>query len=132
MNFPVWPFFEKDEINSVQKVLESGKVNYWTGNRGRLFEKEFSKFSDCKYAVAVANGSLALTAAYMALGLAEGDEIITTSRTYIATSSTAVLLGIKPVFADVDYSSGNIKADTIEHLITRKTKAISVNFCKFV
>ena len=126
MNFPNWPFFEEDEITAVQKVLLSGKVNYWTGNIGRLFEKNFSDFSSCKYSVAVANGSLALTAAYMSLGLSFGDEIITTSRTFIATSSTALLLGIKPVFADLDYLSGNINAKTIEPLITKKTKAIAV------
>ena len=74
----------------------------------------------------MANGSLALSAAYLAVGLGSGDEIITTPRTFIATASSAVLLGATPVFADVDPDSGSITAATIAPLITPRTKAISV------
>lgn len=126
MNLPSWPFYDDDEITSVSKILKSGKVNYKTGKVGKEFEKAFASFSQCKYAVAIANGSLALTAAYAALDLSPGDEFITTPRTFIATSSSAVLLGLVPIFADVDFNSGNITPETIEPLITKKTKAISV------
>ena len=74
----------------------------------------------------MANGSLALSAAYLAVGLGQGDELITTPRTFIATASSAVLLGAKPVFADVDPDSGAITAATIAPLITPRTKAIAV------
>ena len=75
---------------------------------------------------AMANGSLALSAAYLAIGLGQGDELITTPRTFIATASSAVLLGAKPVFADVDPDSGSILLQQIAPLITSSTKAISV------
>ena len=121
-----WPYYEDDEISIVKEILESGKVNYWTGNQGKLFEKEFADWSGNRYAIALANGSLALTAAYTALGLQDEDEFITTPRTFIATSLCGVMLGAKPIFADVDFNSGAITAETIEPLITNKTKVISV------
>ena len=74
----------------------------------------------------MANGSLALSAAYLAVGIGQGDELITTPRTFIATASSAVLLGAKPIFADVDPNSGAITAATIAPLITPRTKAISL------
>ena len=126
MSFPKWPVFDKNEISVASNILESGKVNYWTGNQGKNFEKEFSEYFDVKYAIAMANGSLALSSSYLALGLKKNDEIITTPRTFIATASSAVLLGFKPIFADVDLDSGLITADTIEPLINKKTRAISV------
>ena len=126
MSFPKWPVFDKSEIDLASNILESGKVNYWTGNHGKNFEKEFSEHFDVKYSIAMANGSLALSSSYLALGLKKNDEISTTPRTFIATASSAVLLGYKPIFADVDLDSGLITSDTIEPLINKKTKAISV------
>lgn len=126
LNFNPWPFFSEDEINKVSQILSSGKVNYWTGVEGKNFESEFAEYVDSKYGIVMANGSLALTSAYKSIGLSSGDEIITTPRTFIATSSSAVLLGAKPVFADVDLNSGCITSEKIEPLITPKTKAISV------
>tara|TARA_B100000989_G_scaffold298896_1_gene290842 strand:+ start:596 stop:1756 length:1161 start_codon:yes stop_codon:yes gene_type:complete len=121
-----WPHYEKDEIFKIEQILKSGKVNYWTGNEGKNFEKEFAKFAGTKYAIALANGSLALSAAYLAINIKEGDEIITTPRTFIATSSAALLLKAKPIFADVDRDTGCISAKTIKPLINSKTKAISI------
>ena len=126
MKLSTWPFFDNDEIDMVSECLRSGKVNYWSGDEGRSFEKDFSKFLGVDFSIALANGTLALNCAYRALELGPGDEFITTPRTFIATSSAAVELGAKPVFADVDYSSGCIKAETIEPLITNRTKLISV------
>lgn len=121
-----WPVFSDDQIQKVSQILLSGRVNYWTGFEGKNFEKEFAKYTDTKYGIVMANGSLALEAAYKSIGLTSGDEIITTPRTFIATSSSAVLLGAKPVFADVDLNSGCISLESIEPLINKKTKAISV------
>jgi len=119
-----WPFFEKDEIEAVMRVLQSGKVNYWTGDEGRLFEKEFAAFVGCKHAIALANGSVALECALKALGIGTGDEVITTSRTFIASASSAVMVGARPVIADVDHESQNLTAETIRRVLTPRTKAI--------
>ena len=126
MKIPSWPFFEQDEIHKVSEILKSGKVNYWTGQETRFFENEFSKWSNNNYGIALANGSLALSSAYLSLNIGENDEVITTPRTFIATASSLCLLKAKPIFADVDINSGNITAETIEPLINKKTKAISV------
>jgi len=119
-----WPYFAPDEIAAAVRVLESGKVNYWTGNEGRQFELEFARFAGCQYAVAVANGTVALELALRALGVGPGDEVITASRTFIASASCAVTLGARPVCADVDRDSGNITADSIRAVCTPATKAI--------
>ena len=126
MKISTWPYYSDDEIKKTSEILSSGLVNYWTGSETKSFEKEFAVFSQSKFAVALANGSLALSCAYLSLNLKTGDEIITTPRTFIATSSSALLLGIKPVFADVDINSGCITCESIEQLITKKTKAITV------
>jgi len=122
--FPPWPFFAEDEIEAAATVLRSGKVNYWTGEEGRMFEKEFAAFVGCKHAIAVANGTVALECALKALGISPGDEVITTSRTFIASASCAVALGAKPVLADVDPVTQNITADSIRAVLTPKTRAI--------
>lgn len=106
------------------RVLRSGKVNYWTGEEGRLFEKEFADSTESKYAIALANGTIALETALKSLGVGSGDEVITTSRTFIASASCAVAVGARPVMADVDRDSQNLTADTIRPLITPRTKAI--------
>lgn len=122
--FAPWPYFAQDEIDAVLSVLKSGNVNYWTGEEGRLFENEFANFTGCNYAVALSNGTVALELALYVLGIKPGDEIVTTSRTFIASASCAAMRGAKPVMADVDPVSQNITADTIKPVITRKTKAI--------
>lgn len=119
-----WPFFANDEIEIVNKVLSSGRINYWTGEEGRLFEKEFAAYHGVKYSVALMNGTVALEAALYALGIGCGDEVIVTPRTFIASASCIVLAGAKPVFVDVDTESQNIAADKIEQAITPRTKAI--------
>ena len=121
-----WPQFGDDQIAAAARVLASGQVNSWTGTETNAFEQEFASWCGCRHAIATANGSLALSSAYLAIGIGLGDELITTPRTFIATASSAVLLGAKPVFADVDAESGAITAATIEPLITPRTKAIAV------
>jgi dTDP-4-amino-4,6-dideoxygalactose transaminase len=105
-------------------VLRSGKVNYWTGEEGRQFEAEFADHVGAKYGICVANGTLALELALYALGIGAGDEVITTSRTFIASASCAVMRGARPVCVDVDRDSQNITPETIRAAITEKTKAI--------
>ncbi len=124
VSFAPWPQFAPDEIAAVSTVLQSGKVNYWTGQEGRLLEQEFAAVAGCKYAVALANGTVALELALYALGIGPGDEVITTSRTFIASASAAVMRGATPVIADVDPVSQNIRAETIRAVLSPKTKAI--------
>jgi dTDP-4-amino-4,6-dideoxygalactose transaminase len=122
--FSPWPQFEADEIEAVTSVLRSGKVNYWTGEEGRKFENEFAEYVGTKHAVCVANGTVALELALHVLGIGPGDEVITTSRTFIASASCIVMRGARPVCVDVDRNSQNITAETIRRAITPKTKAI--------
>ena len=124
--FSSWPAFTDEEADVVRDVLISNKVNYWTGNECKKFEKEFSEFSGSKYAVALGNGTLALDVALKALDIGSGDEVIVTSRTFIASISSIVNSGAMPIFADVDLASQNITPETIRSVITDKTKAI---FC---
>jgi dTDP-4-amino-4,6-dideoxygalactose transaminase len=122
--FAQWPYFEADEIDAATRVLQSGKVNYWTGEEGRRFEEEFAAQAGCKYGIAVANGTVALELALHALGIGPGDEVIVPSRTFIASASCVVMRGAKPVLADVDPNSQNLTAETIRPLLTTRTRAI--------
>jgi dTDP-4-amino-4,6-dideoxygalactose transaminase len=122
--FAPWPQFTADDAEAATAVLRSGKVNYWTGNEGREFEKEFAAHVGTRHAVALANGSVAIELALRALGIGPGDEVVTTPRTFLASASSAVMVGAKPVFADIDPDSGNITAATIERVLTERTRAV--------
>jgi dTDP-4-amino-4,6-dideoxygalactose transaminase len=122
--FSSWPSFDEEECDAVRKVLLSNKVNYWTGDICRQFEQEFASWASTEYAVALANGSVALEIALRAIDVGPGDEVIVTPRTFIATVSSIVNVGAIPVFADVDIDSGNITAESIVKVSTNKTKAI--------
>jgi len=120
----MWPEFEADEIAAVGRVLESGRVNYWTGEEGRAFEAECAARFGARYGVALANGTLALDLALRVSGITAGDEVIVTPRSFVASVSTVALCGARPVFADVDRESQNVTERTIEPLITSRTRAI--------
>jgi len=124
MGFPVWPEYADDEIAAVEAVLRSGKVNYWSGDQGGCFEREFAAYTGTAYAIALANGTLALEAALYALGIGAGDEVVVPARTFIATASSVAMCGAVPVVADIDPNSGNITVEAIEAARTDKTKAI--------
>ncbi|KPJ93757.1 MAG: hypothetical protein AMJ53_06655, partial [Gammaproteobacteria bacterium SG8_11] len=109
-----WPYYSESEIDAVTAVLRSGKVNYWTGQLCREFEQEFANFCNVRHAVALSNGTLALELAMRALDISSGDEVIVPCRTFIASASTVINCGAKPIFADVDSESQNITADTIK------------------
>lgn len=122
--FSPWPSFTEEEANAVRDVLLSNKVNYWTGQEGREFEKEFAAWADSEYAIALTNGTVALDLALKALEIGPGDEVIVTSRTFLASASSIVTAGAVPVFADVDRDSQNITAETVRAVLTGRTKAI--------
>lgn len=117
-HFSPWPSFTLEEAKAVEQVLLSNKVNYWTGDEGRLFEQEFAMASGCEYAIAVSNGTVALELALRGLGIGPGDEVIVTSRTFMASASCVVAVGATPVFADVDRDSQNITLATVAAKIT--------------
>ncbi|MDR9498536.1 MAG: DegT/DnrJ/EryC1/StrS aminotransferase family protein [Hydrogenovibrio sp.] len=122
--FSPWPSFSQEEADAVSQVLLSNRVNYWTGQECREFEKEFAAWCGTDYAVALANGTLALDVALKALGIGEGDEVIVTSRTFLASVSSIVNAGAKPVFADVSRDSQNITPESVRAVLTPNTKAI--------
>ncbi|RIV76047.1 DegT/DnrJ/EryC1/StrS family aminotransferase [Pelagerythrobacter aerophilus] len=130
--FAPWPSFTEEEVNAVSAVLRSNRVNYWTGEECRQFEREFAEWSECTHAIALANGTVALDLALHGLGIgaANGgsptDEVIVTPRTFLASVSCVVNAGAVPVFADVERDSGNISAATIAPHLTDRTRAIIV------
>lgn len=119
-----WPSYSAEEIDRCTKVIASGRVNYWTGNECREFEREFADAHDSAFALALANGTLALELALRVLEIGVGDEVIVTPRSYFASASCVALAGAVPVFADVDTESQNITLDSILPLLSDKTKAI--------
>ena len=124
IEIPNWPVFEDDEREAVDRVLASGKANYWTGEEGQLFEKEFANWCGSRHGLCVFNGTIALEIALRASGIRSGDEVIVTPRSFLASAASVVAVGAIPVFADVDFDSGNLSAQTIEREVTDRTRGI--------
>ncbi len=121
-----WPSFDEKAIKSVEEVLRSGKVNYWTGKKGMEFEKRFAEWQGSKYAISVATGTAALHVGLTALGIGPGDEVIVPSYTFIASSFSVVQAGAIPRFADVNIDDHCISVESAEKLVNERTKAIMV------
>jgi dTDP-4-amino-4,6-dideoxygalactose transaminase len=121
-----WPCFTQEEAEAVASVLRSNRVNYWTGEEGRQFESEFAQWVGTRHAVALTNGTVALDVALKALGVGTGDEVVVTPRSFIASASCVVNAGAVPVFADVERDTGNLSAETIQPVLTDRTRAIIV------
>ncbi len=122
--FPPWPAYTEEEVEAVARVLRSNRVNYWTGEECKAFEREFAGFAGTNHAVALANGTVALELAWSVLGIGPGDEVICTPRSYQASAASIAMAGARPVFADVDRDSQNISPATVAPLITPRTRAI--------
>ncbi|MGN6534675.1 MAG: DegT/DnrJ/EryC1/StrS family aminotransferase [Mesorhizobium sp.] len=122
--FSPWPSFSEEEVEAVAGIMRSNRVNYWTGDECRKFEREFAEWAGSRHAIALGNGTLALDLALQGLGIGSGDEVVVTPRTFLASVSCVVNAGAVPVFADVDHDSGNITADTIAAVLTPRTKAV--------
>lgn len=122
--FAPWPSYSQEEADAVSAVLLSNRVNYWTGQQCRHFEREFAAAMDSAYAIALANGTVALDLALKALEIGAGDEVIVTSRTFLASVSSIVNAGATPIFCDVELDSQLIAAPSIAALISPRTKAI--------
>lgn len=121
---PPWPHFPEEFIAAVARVLRSGKVNYWTGGEGHAFEAEYAASLGRRFGIALANGTLALELILRSLGIGPGDEVIVPCRTFIATASAVVMVGARPVMADIDRESQNLTAATARAALTPRTRAL--------
>ncbi len=118
------PAIGSEEINAVNAVLRSGMLTQ--GEKVKAFEKNFSSYIGTRHGVACSSGTSALVSGLEALGIKDGDEVITTPFTFIATSNAVLYNGGRPVFADIDEKTFNIDPVNIEHVMTKKTKAVIV------
>lgn len=119
-----WPVIDDEGKAAVLRVLESGKINYWTGEETKKFEEEFAAYCGVPFALAVSNGTLALELALCACGIGAGDEVIVPSRTFIATAGCVVAVGATPIVCDIDPHTNNMSALTVAKVLTPRTKAI--------
>lgn len=122
---PKWPAFDRKAGGRVLAVMRSGKVNYWTGDEGRMFEEEFASWLGVRNAVSVSSGTAALHVALAALGVGPGDEVVCTPYSFMASAMCALQAGALPVFADVG-ADHIIDPAAIECAITPRTRAIVV------
>ncbi len=116
------PLITEQDIDYVKSALLTNNLN--TGTIVKKFEKSLEKYINVKHAVLVSNGSVALYLALKALGIKQGDEVITTPLTYIATTNAISLLGAKPIFADIDRETFQLDPNKVEEKISKKTQAI--------
>jgi dTDP-4-amino-4,6-dideoxygalactose transaminase len=119
-----WPDYSAEEVAAVARVLASNRVNYWTGEECRHFEREYAHWVGVDHAIALANGSLAIELALRGLGVGPGDEVIVTPRSFMASASSVPLVGAVPVFADVDPETQGLSAETISAALSPRTRAV--------
>ena len=114
--------YKKEIDRALKKVISSGR--YVLGEEVKKFEKEFAKFNNTKYSIAVGSGTEALHICLTACGIGRNDEVITVAHTAVATASAVTLSGATPRFVDIENDSFSIDPSKIESLINKRTKAI--------
>jgi len=119
-----WPVFAPDEIAAASAVLESGRVNQWTGEEVVAFSDEFAAWCGSRFGIAMSNGTVALELALLALDIGPGDEVLVTNRSFFASAAAVSFVGATPVFCDVDETSQNVTAETLKAGVSKKTKAL--------
>jgi dTDP-4-amino-4,6-dideoxygalactose transaminase len=119
-----WPWFDDEQLAAAERVLRSGRINYWTGTEVKAFEAEFAAYCGVPHGIALANGTLALDFALKAAGIGPGDEVIVTPRSFVASASCVAMAGAAPVFADVDAASGNLSPAAVRAALTSRTRAV--------
>jgi dTDP-4-amino-4,6-dideoxygalactose transaminase len=120
-----WPFHDDDEVDAVVKVLRSGRVNSFAhGDACRAFEAACAHRFGGRHGIAMTNGTATLEVALEALGIGPGDEVIVSPRSFMASASSVVRVGARPVFADIDADSQAISVAGIEAALTDRTRAI--------
>ncbi|NOU66252.1 aminotransferase class I/II-fold pyridoxal phosphate-dependent enzyme [Paenibacillus sp. LMG 31461] len=120
------PQIGQEEIDAVSAVLRSGQLA--SGENVALFQKEFSEYLNQGFCIAASSGTTALEIALRALGIKEGDKIITTAFSFIATANVIIHAGATPIFADIDERTMNISSDSIEQILQEQegVKAILI------
>ena len=116
------PYFDSEEIEEIQKVLDSGWVSQ--GPKVKEFEDRIAEYLGVKYAIAVTNCTSALHLALLSIGVKEGDEVLVADYTFPATGHAVLYCRAKPIFVDIDLKTYNIHPESIEEKITERTKAI--------
>lgn len=116
------PYMEDDEKQAVMRILDSGFLAH--GPEVEKFEEEFARYCDVKHAAAVSSGTSAIHLALAALDIGPGDEVVTTSFSFIASATPILFLGAKPVFTDIDPRTFNMDPESLREVITDRTKAI--------
>ncbi len=125
MKIPVFePIIGDEEIESVVHALQRGEISGTFGQSLSTFESQFAEYCECKYGVAVSNGTTALQLAVAAAGIGPGDEVLISTSTNIATALGVIHNGATPVPVDSEDMTWNLNLDLIEGLITPRTKAI--------
>jgi dTDP-4-amino-4,6-dideoxygalactose transaminase len=119
-----WPWFDEEQLAAAQRVLRSGRINYWTGGEGKAFESEFAAYCGVPFGIALSNGTVALELALRAAGIGAGDEVIVTPRTFVASAGCVAMAGARPVFVDVDARTQNMSADAVRAAVTPRTRAV--------
>ncbi len=121
---PPWPAYGPEELSAIQGVVESRKWWRGTGSEVEQFEREFADFHECRFALAVSNGTQALEIALSCLGIGFGDEVIVPAFTFVATATAVLTIGAIPVTVDVDLDTYCINVEAARRAITPRTKAI--------
>jgi dTDP-4-amino-4,6-dideoxygalactose transaminase len=118
------PMIGEEEKRAVLEVLSSGMLAQ--GAKVREFEEKFAEYIGTRYAIATSSGTTALHTALLSCGIGEGDEVITTPFSFIATANSILYCGARPVFADIDSRTFNIDPEEVKEKISDKTKAVLV------
>jgi dTDP-4-amino-4,6-dideoxygalactose transaminase len=121
---PPWPYFSEEMIQAAMEPLRTGQVNYWTGRVGMEFEQKFADWVGTRFGISTSNGTSALHVALASLGVGPGDEVITPSYTFIASSFCVLQAGAVPVFADVERETHTLSPESIRACLSPRTKAI--------
>lgn len=123
-DFPPWPIWDEREEKLLLEVLKSGKWGSLHGEKTKEFENLFKDYHNAKFAKAVSSGTTGLYASLKALGISPGDEVIVPAYTFIATASVVLEAGGIPVFADIDPETYNISPESVEEIISSRTRGI--------
>jgi len=116
------PVIDEDDVAAVVAVLRSGWLT--TGPETRRFEQAFAHAIGARHAIALSSGTAALHLALRVLGVQPGDDVVVPTYTFAATGEVVTYLGARPVLADVDPDTGNLRAEDIARVLTPKTRAV--------
>lgn len=123
--FPAWPQWDERDVEAVAGVVRSGKWSRHDGSRAVAdFEERFAAMHGCTVGLATGNGAQAMRLAFLALGIQPGDEVIVPAYTFISTATTVVECNAAPVFADIDIETCNLTPETIEVVLSTRTRII--------